>query len=256
MTLSDSGFLDVGAQKLEYRMIGPRPDAAPTLVLLHEGLGCVDLWGDFPDRLQKATGAGVFVYSRAGYGKSSPVKLPRPLSYMHDEARETLPKLLNAIGFQRGLLVGHSDGASIALVYAANHDVAGISLLAPHVFVEKVTLKAIELTREEFLKGDLRTRLARRHADPDAAFWGWCGVWLDPAFREWTLDAEAKKLTAPNLLIQGVEDPYGSLAQLDRIEALAPCPVQRLHVPGGHNPHLEAAEDTLAAVAAWQSELH
>jgi pimeloyl-ACP methyl ester carboxylesterase len=114
--LSDSGFLDIDRQRLEYRFVGPRPDSAPTLVLLHEGLGCVGLWGDFPERLQAATGAGVFVYSRAGYGKSSPVALPRPLSYMHDEARETLPSLLDAIGFKRGLLIGHSDGASIASI--------------------------------------------------------------------------------------------------------------------------------------------
>ena len=118
MQLDDSGFLSIGDQRLEYRMIGPRPDQAPMLVLLHEGLGCVGLWDDFPDKLQKATGCGVFVYSRAGYGQSSPVALPRPLSYMHDEARDVLPKLLDAIGFRRGLLVGHSDGASIAAIYA------------------------------------------------------------------------------------------------------------------------------------------
>ncbi|MGA8824515.1 MAG: alpha/beta hydrolase, partial [Pseudolabrys sp.] len=118
VTLKDTGFLDIGAQRLEYRFVGPLPGKAPTLVLLHEGLGCVDLWGDFPDRLAAATDAGVFVYSRAGYGRSSPVMLPRPLSYMHDEARETLPRLLDAIGFERGLLVGHSDGASIAAIYA------------------------------------------------------------------------------------------------------------------------------------------
>src|SRR5258705_13487684 len=113
MTLASEGTLDFGAMRLEYRMIGPRPNAAPTIVMLHEGLGCVGLWGDFPDRLQAATGAGVFVYSRAGYGRSSPVKLPRPLSFMHEEAREGLPKELDAIGFRRGLLVGHSDGAPI-----------------------------------------------------------------------------------------------------------------------------------------------
>ncbi len=121
MTLSDSGFLSIGNQRLEYRFTGPQPDKAPTLVLLHEGLGCVGLWNDFPEKLAAATGAGVFVYSRAGYGKSSPVSLPRPLSYMHDEARETLPKLLDAIGFRRGLLIGHSDGASIAAIYAGSH---------------------------------------------------------------------------------------------------------------------------------------
>ncbi len=139
MSLDDSGFLTIGQHKLEYRMIGPRPDKAPTIVMLHEGLGCVGLWGDFPDRLQQATGCGVFVYSRAGYGQSSPVKLPRPLGYMHDEARDVLPKLLEAIGFQRGLLLGHSDGASIAAIYAGSRQdtrVGGLVLIAPHFFTE------------------------------------------------------------------------------------------------------------------------
>src|SRR5471032_1765001 len=146
MALADSGFLELGVQRLEYRMIGPRPDAAPTLVMLHEGLGCVGMWGDFPDKLLAATGAGVFVYSRVGYGQSSPVKLPRPLTYMHYEARETLPLLLDKIGFQRGLLIGHSDGASIAAIYAGSHQdhrVGGIVLMAPHFIVEDVTIASI-----------------------------------------------------------------------------------------------------------------
>src|SRR5258707_1745015 len=132
MTLADQGFLDLGPMRLEYRMIGPRPDAAATIVMLHEGLGCVGLWGDFPDRLQQATGAGVFVYSRAGYGRSSPVKLPRPLTFMHEEARNGLPRLLEAIGFRPWLLVGHSDGASIAAIYAGSiqdHRVRGLALV-------------------------------------------------------------------------------------------------------------------------------
>ena len=139
MLLEESGFLDIGTQRLEYRFVGPPPDNAPTLVLLHEGLGCVGLWGDFPEKLSAATGAGVFVYSRAGYGKSSPVALPRPLSYMHDEARTTLPRLLDAIGFKRGLLIGHSDGASISAIYAGSHQdhrVGGLVLIAPHFFTE------------------------------------------------------------------------------------------------------------------------
>ena len=151
MILDDSGFLDIGSQRLEYRMIGPRPDAAPTLVLLHEGLGCVGLWGDFPDRLSAATGCGVFVYSRAGYGQSSPVALPRPLSYMHDEARATLPKLLDAIGFRRGLLIGHSDGASIAAIYAGSHQdhrVGGLVLIAPHFFTEDSGIASIAEAQE------------------------------------------------------------------------------------------------------------
>ena len=146
MTLADQGFLDLGATRLEYRMIGPRPDMAPTIVMLHEGLGCVGLWGDFPDKLQAATGAGVFVYSRAGYGKSSPVKLPRPLTFMHDEAPTVLPALLDAIGFRRGLLLGHSDGASIAAIYAGSiqdHRVRGLILIAPHFFTEDMGIAEI-----------------------------------------------------------------------------------------------------------------
>src|SRR3954447_11920939 len=146
ITLASEGMLDLGAMRLEYRMIGPRPHAAPTIVMLHEGLGCVGLWGDFPDRLQQATGCGVFVYSRAGYGRSSPVPLPRPLSYMHDEAREVLPALLDAIGFRRGLLLGHSDGASIAAIYAGtqqDHRLGGLVLMAPHFFTEDAGIASI-----------------------------------------------------------------------------------------------------------------
>src|SRR5262245_25351887 len=137
--LASAGLLDLGDQQLEYRAIGPRPGAAPTLVLLHEGLGCVGLWGDFPDRLAQATGLGVFVYSRAGYGGSSTVTLPRPLDYMTIEATDVLPRLLREVGFQRGLLIGHSDGASIAAIYAgsvADHRINGLVLIAPHFFVE------------------------------------------------------------------------------------------------------------------------
>ena len=145
-TLSPTGFLTIGASDLEYRMIGPAPDQAPTIVMLHEGLGSAGLWGDFPEKLQAATGAGVFAYSRAGYGASTPAKLPRPLDYMHVEALEVLPKLLDAIGFRRGLLVGHSDGASIAAIYAGahqDHRVQGVALIAPHFVVEDISVTSI-----------------------------------------------------------------------------------------------------------------
>jgi pimeloyl-ACP methyl ester carboxylesterase len=253
--LDDAGFLDIGPQHLEYRMIGPRPAEAPTLVLLHEGLGCVGLWGDFPEKLQQATGCGVFVYSRAGYGKSSPVKLPRPLSYMHDEARDTLPKLLDAIGFQRGLLIGHSDGASIALIHAAHRPVSGLVLIAPHVFVEEICLQAIRATRESYLRGDLRELLARHHDDPDAAFWGWCDVWLDPVFVNWSLENEARRVSAPTLLIQGAEDPYGSLEQLARIEARARGYVERLVLDSGHNPHFDHHRRVTDAIKTFLARL-
>src|SRR5215475_5049218 len=164
MTLDDEGFLEIGGDRLEYRMIGPRPDAAPTLVLLHEGLGSADLWGDFPKALSAATGAGVFVYSRAGYGRSNSVALPRPLSYMDDEALTVLPQLLDEIGFRRGLLVGHSDGASIATIYAGSvqdHRIRGLALIAPHFFVEDMGIAAIAEARDAYARTDLRQKLAR-----------------------------------------------------------------------------------------------
>src|SRR6202140_6001209 len=162
--LAPSGFLTIGASELEYRMIGPAPDDAPTIVMLHEGLGSVGLWGDFPDRLRAATGVGVLVYSRAGYGASTPVKLPRPLDYMHVEALDVLPKLLDQIGFRRGLLVGHSDGASIAAIYAGgvqDHRIRGLVLMAPHFFTEEMGLAEIRRAGEAFDAGVLRGKLKR-----------------------------------------------------------------------------------------------
>src|SRR5712672_1047721 len=149
-TLRPSGFLTIGASDLEYRMIGPSPDQAPTIVMLHEGLGSAALWGDFPDQLQAKTGAGVFAYSRHGYGASSPAELPRPLDYMHVEALDVLPKLLDQIGFRRGLLLGHSDGASIATIYAGSHQdhrVEGVALIAPHFIVEDISVASIAQIR-------------------------------------------------------------------------------------------------------------
>src|ERR1700736_5735102 len=159
-----SGFLNIGASDLEYRMIGPAPDDAPTIVMLHEGLGSAGLWGDFPDQLQVATGAGVFVYSRAGYGASTPVTLPRPLNYMHIEALDVLPDLLDQIGFRRGLLLGHSDGASIAAIYAGSagdHRVRGVVMIAPHFIVEDVSVTSIAEIKEVYETTDRKTKLRR-----------------------------------------------------------------------------------------------
>src|SRR6202521_3413902 len=172
--LAPSGTLRIGAPDLEYRMIGPSPDDAPTIVLLHEGLGCAGLWGDFPDRLQAATSAGVFAYSRAGYGASTPAKLPRPLDYMHAEALDVLPKLLDEIGFRRGLLLGHSDGASIAAIYAGgagDHRVRGVLMIAPHFIVEEMGVAAIAQTRKAYETAGLKPKLARWHSDVDNAFY-------------------------------------------------------------------------------------
>ena len=253
MKLEDSGFLAIGPHSLEYRMIGPRPDKAPTLVLLHEGLGCVGLWGDFPEKLQAATGCGVFVYSRAGYGQSSPVTLPRPLTYMHDEAREVLSKLLDAIGFQRGLLIGHSDGASISALYAGTHQdrrVGGLVLIAPHFFTEDMGIAAIVEARKAYETTDLRQKLARWHKDPDNAFNGWNGAWLDPEFRNWDITEPLAYIRVPILIVQGEDDQYGTVAQIEAAERECYCPVDVALLPGArHSPQREAPEVTLKTIS-------
>jgi pimeloyl-ACP methyl ester carboxylesterase len=259
MPLDDVGFLDIGPQRLEYRMIGPRPDAAPTLVLLHEGLGCVGLWGDFPEKLQQATGCGVFIYSRAGYGKSSPVKLPRPLRYMHDEARDTLPKLLHAIGLQRGLLVGHSDGASIAAIYAGSHQdhrVGGLVLIAPHFFTEDAGIASIAEAKEAYDSGDLKQRLARWHADVDNAFKGWNGAWLDPEFRNWDITESLAYIRVPLLIVQGEDDQYGTVKQIEVAEQECYCPVEVALLKGArHSPQREASDATLKAITDFTARV-
>jgi len=255
MALADSGFLCIGAQHLEYRMVGPPSDAAPTLIMLHEGLGCVGLWGDFPDKLAAATGAGVFVYSRAGYGRSSPVTLPRPLSYMHDEARETLPRLLETIRFRRGLLVGHSDGASIAAIYAGtqqDHRVGGLVLMAPHFFVEDEGIAAIEDARRAYETGDLRARLSRWHADVDSAFKGWNGAWLDPDFRKWNITERLAYIRVPILIVQGEDDQYGTVKQIEVAREECYCPVEVAMLPGArHSPQRDAPAATLKAISEF-----
>lgn len=253
--MNDSGFLAIGSQSLEYRMIGPRPEAAPTIVMLHEGLGCVGLWGDFPDKLQQATGCGVFVYSRAGYGQSSPVALPRPLTYMHDEARITLPALLDAIGLRQGLLFGHSDGASIAAIYAGSHQdhrVGGVILMAPHFIVEDASIAAIEEAKVAYETTDLPSKLARWHKHPDVAFKGWNGAWLDPAFRQWDITEQLAYIRVPVLIVQGEGDQYGTVRQIDLAQEECYCPVEVALLPNAkHNPAREATEATLGVVTEF-----
>ena len=259
MVLDESGFLDIGRQRLEYRFIGPQPAKAPTLVLLHEGLGCVGLWNDFPEKLSAATSTGVFVFSRAGYGKSSPVSLPRPLSYMQDEAQETLPRLLDAIGFQRGLLIGHSDGASIAAIYAGSHQdhrVGGLVLIAPHFFTEDSGIAAIVEAKETYERGDLRARLSRWHPDVDNAFRGWSGAWLDPEFRKWDITEYLAYIRVPVLIVQGEDDQYGTMKQVEVAQDECYCPVEVALLPGArHSPHREASEATLKAISEFVGQV-
>jgi pimeloyl-ACP methyl ester carboxylesterase len=257
MTLSPTGFLRIGAADLEYRFVGGSPDAAPTIVMLHEGLGSVGLWGDFPEKLQAATGAGVFAYSRAGYGASSPVALPRPLEYMHIEASDVLPKVLDAIGFRRGLLLGHSDGASIAAIYAGSHQdhrVQGLVLIAPHFIVEDISVASIAEIKTTYETTDLRAKLARWHKDVDNAFYGWNGAWLDPKFRDWDISEYLAYVRVPVAVIQGEADQYGTMRQVEIAREECYCPVDVTEVPGaGHSPHREAPGATLDAITEFAS---
>jgi pimeloyl-ACP methyl ester carboxylesterase len=255
MTVAPSGFLHIDGADLEYRMIGPAPDAAPTIVMLHEGLGSATLWGDFPDKLQAATGAGVFVYSRAGYGASSPVKLPRPMDYMHREALNVLPKLLEAIGFRRGILLGHSDGASIAAIYAGgvqDHRIRAIALMAPHFIVEDISVTSIAEIKTAYETTNLRDKLARWHTDVDNAFYGWNGAWLDPEFRNWDISEYLAYIRVPVAIIQGADDQYGTIRQVEIAQQECYCPVDVTMLAGaGHSPHREAPGATLDAISEF-----
>jgi pimeloyl-ACP methyl ester carboxylesterase len=257
--LSPSGFLRIGNSDLEYRLIGPAPDQAPTIVMLHEGLGSAALWGDFPDRLQAATGMGVFVYSRAGYGASTPVTRPRPLDYMSREALEVLPALLDAIGFQRGVLLGHSDGASIAAIHAggtSDHRVQGVVLIAPHFITEVMGLAAIAETRRAFETTELREKLARWHQNVDNAFYGWADAWLDPDFRRWDISDYLAYIRVPVTILQGEADQYGTLRQIEIAKEECYCPVDVTIIPGaGHSPHREAPGLTLATISDFVKRL-
>jgi pimeloyl-ACP methyl ester carboxylesterase len=253
--LAPSGALRIGASELEYRMTGPAPADAPAIVLLHEGLGSAGLWGDFPEKLGSATGAGVFAYSRAGYGASGPAALPRPVDYMHVEALDVLPKVLDAIGFRRGLLVGHSDGASIAAIYAGgvqDHRIRGLALIAPHFIVEDISVRSIAEIKVAYETTDLRAKLARWHGDVDNAFYGWNGAWLNPKFRDWDISEYLAYIRVPLAIVQGADDHYGTIRQIEIAEEECYCPVDVSIITGaGHSPHREAPEATLNAIAEF-----
>jgi pimeloyl-ACP methyl ester carboxylesterase len=227
------------------------PGAEPALVFLHEGLGSVALWRDFPERLARATGRRALVYSRAGHGNSPVPDTPRTPRFMHDEALEVLPELLATHGIEKPVLVGHSDGGSIALIHASRHPVTKLVLLAPHVFVEDLSVASIAEARETFETTDLRDRMARYHRDPEATFRLWNDIWLAPEFRDWSIEDVLPAITAPVLAIQGEHDQYGTLAQIDAIEAGVSGSFQRAVLNARHAPHLEAPEETLRIAAEF-----
>lgn len=230
----------------------------PPLVFLHEGLGSIELWRSFPDDVRAAAGVPrTVVYSRGGYGRSDPVPLPRPVDYMHHEADVVLPELLATLGVTAPVLIGHSDGASIALLHAGGgHDVAGLVVLAPHVRVEEVSVASIAEARQAYETTDLRTKLARYHDHVDVAFRGWNDVWLDPEFQSWDITDRLGAITVPTLVIQGEDDRYGTPAQVAAIAAGVAGPVETRLLPGvGHSPHLEAPAVTRDAVVAFLAAL-
>lgn len=256
--MGERGFVELDRGPIEYDLSIGSGEDRPALVFLHEGLGSIDLWRGVPDDVRAAAGdPTTLVYSRHGYGRSAPAEVPRPVSYMHHEADVVLPALLDRLGIERPVLVGHSDGASIALLYAgAGHDVAGLVCIAPHVFVEDETVCGIEAARTAFATTNLLDRLGRYHTDPTATFRGWNEVWLADDFRSWNIEDRLPGIGAPVLLVQGTGDDYGTLAQLEAIERGVSGRVERLVIEGaGHAPHLDARADVVAAIAGFVGAL-
>lgn len=255
--------LRIGNHQLEYAWIGPGPADAPTLVFLHEGLGSVAMWRDFPERLVAATGFGALIYSRVGYGDSDPLGVPRRVQFMHDEALITLPQVLKATEIRDAILVGHSDGGSIALIYAGSDlaiqqgvSLRGLILEAPHVFVEEVGLESIRAIAEKYRNGELRNRLQRYHGrNVDEAFWGWNRIWLDPGFRSWNIEEYLPQIRVPVLVIQGADDQYGTMLQVKAIQDGCSAAVRTVLLEDcGHSPHSDQLEITLNAISKFLRE--
>jgi len=254
---SSSQFADLSWQgrgvRLDYAWVGALDSNRPTVVFLHEGLGSVSLWKDFPAQFCHAHGLRGLVFSRYGYGRSTarPLDEPLPHDFMHTQAWEVLPALLAQLGIERPWLFGHSDGASIALLHAARHPVSGVIVMAPHILVEDIGIASIRAAREAYVDGPLRARLARHHADVDSAFWGWNDVWLDPGFRSWDIRAEVARIAAPLLAIQGENDEYGTLEQVRGIARLLPQ-AELLVLPDcGHSPHRDQPQRVSGAAGRF-----
>lgn len=243
-------MIALGSVSLEYEWVRTVNARHPVMVMLHEGLGSLSMWKDFPRRLSMATHHNVLVYSREGYGHSSPLPQPRTPTYMHYEALTVLPALLDALHIERPILLGHSDGASIALIHTGGspRGVAALILLAPHVFVEEISISNIAAAKAAYESGDLRARLALYHEHVDVTFRGWNDIWLDPDFRAWNIEEFLPRISCPLLAIQGEDDEYGTMEQLERIARAAPQ-AQLLKLPRcGHSPHRDQPEQLLEAV--------
>jgi pimeloyl-ACP methyl ester carboxylesterase len=243
-----NGFLEVSGGALE--LLDLPGSGAPTLVLLHEGLGSVGLWRGFPADLNRLTRLRTVAFSRFGHGRSALPRSPRTPVSMHEDAFIVLPEVLMRLEIERPVLVGHSEGASIALIHASEHPVSGLVILAPHVFVEDMCIAAIEEVSAGF-EANLLERMARHHDDPTVTFGGWAGVWLDPAFRDWDISDLLPRVTAPTLVIQGADDQYGTLAQVDAVVDGISGDSEVMVVPGGHSPHLEQRDKVVGAAVRF-----
>jgi pimeloyl-ACP methyl ester carboxylesterase len=244
---------------LDYDDIPAERAAAPQLVLLHEGLGSLALWRDFPSLLAAATGCRTITYSRQGYGMSDRLAGPRAVDYIHREALEILPQVIAALSIEEPVLIGHSDGASIAMIFAGDgrRQARGLVLMAPHVFVEDVTIAGIAAAKTAYQSADLRARLARYHRDVDDAFWGWNNIWLNPEFRRWNIENALPGIRCPLMMIQGSDDEYGTLAQFERIRAgVSTTQITELILPDcRHSPHRDQPAATLRAIADFVAAL-
>jgi len=246
-------YIDIDGSRLEYAWHGASPEAAPTLVFLHEGLGCVAMWKDVPSTLAEMTGCGALAYTRSGYATSDPCPLPRAVDYMHPEGLSVLPKVLEVAGVKDYILIGHSDGGSIAIIHLGGTDAPralGAVTLGAHVFVEDLTVASIELAKQRYVEDDLSENLRKYHGDhTDRTFWGWNDIWLNPAFKRWNIEAYLPAIRAPMLVMQGADDPYGTAAQVDAIANGSGGAVETLMITDcKHWPHLEQPDIALPAV--------
>lgn len=251
--------VSINGTRLEYVRLPschPRP-GAPAIVFLHEGLGSVAMWKDFPQKVADATGCEAIVYSRAGYGRSDPAQLPRAVGYMHDEGLAVLPAFLGALEVERPILFGHSDGGSISLICAGGTDtpLAGVIVMAPHVLVEDISVKSIAEAKVAYTTTDLPQRLGKYHADVNAAFWGWNDIWLHPEFRHWNIEDYLPRIGVPVLAIQGEDDEYGTMEQIDRIAAQAPDVDLVKLADCRHSPHKDQSEAVITVVAEFVTRI-
>jgi pimeloyl-ACP methyl ester carboxylesterase len=249
-------FASVQGRRIEYELLRGA-SGAPVIVFLHEGLGSLAMWKDFPAKIVDATGCDALVYSRYGYGQSDPLSVPRRPDFMHEEALRSLPELLDKLAVENPILFGHSDGASIAIIHAgaSERQVCGLILMAPHVMVEDVSITSIEAARGAYRTTDLPDKLARYHTDPDSAFRGWNDIWLDASFRDWNIEGFLPRIACPILAIQGEEDEYGTMDQIDRVARLAPRAELLKLQECRHSPHRDQPQAVIEAARAFVARL-